>query len=206
MNITIKLFLTILRNKNTDLKTFRKAAYNLSQVLAQQALQVCKTEPTTVETPIAPVAQGLIRKQRTILVPILRSGITMLPAFLDYFETAVIAVVGLKRDEVTAQAHLYYSNIPILSSDDQIIILDPMIATGGTAIATIQLLQSKGITAKQIIFVAMVGAPQGMIAIKQEFPDLTLLVAGHDEGLTKDKFIIPGLGDFGDRFFGTLDE
>ena len=127
----------------------------------------------------------------------------MLSSFLTYFPNAFVGVVGLKRDEKTAIAHQYYCNIPPISDDMNIMIIDPMLATGGTSIATIQLLRDHGARDKQIYFVCMISAPEGIKAITQAAQDVTIITAITDEQLNDKKFIMPGLGDFGDRYFGT---
>jgi len=127
----------------------------------------------------------------------------MLRPFLHYYSSAKIGVVGLKRDEETAKAHLYYQNIPEITPQDKIIILDPMISTGGTGIETLKILENLGVEDKRVIFASIICAPEGIGAMLAEFPRLTILQAGIDEKLNQDKFIIPGLGDFGDRYYGT---
>jgi len=197
-----KIFLTVLRNKNITRPEFRETADTLSHLLANEAMTHIETKTINVETPIKKTT-GIALKPSVLLVPILRSGITMVHPFLHYFKDAKIGVVGLKRDEETAQANLYYNNIPPIKTDDQVIILDPMIATGGTGIETLKILTGMGIPQKNIIFASIVCSPEGIEAIKSQFPDITILTAGIDEKLNKDKFIVPGLGDFGDRYFGT---
>jgi len=204
MNKAIDLYLTKLRDKHTDREGFQQNAHMISNLMAQQTLLHIKTKDVEIETPVTPT-DGLERVQEVVLVPILRAGITMLPAFLHYFPGSDIAIVGLKRDEKTAIAHRYYDNFPPLNKNQQIIILDPMIATGGTGLATLNLLQEKGIEQKQILFISIVSAPEGIAAIKSKFPDITIITAATDEKLNDKKFIVPGLGDFGDRYFGTLD-
>lgn len=196
------IFLTILRNKTTKRTEFRRAAYALSSIIAHEIIAHLPTESITVKTPIN-TAQGIKLTHDVILVPILRSGITMLPAFLQYFEHAPIGIVGLKRDERTAQAHLYYQNFPPIRAIDNIIILDPMIATGGTGIATITLLKEHNIREDHIYFASLISSQEGITAIKNQFPAVTIITAAQDKELNPQKFIVPGLGDFGDRFFGT---
>jgi len=202
METAKKIFMTKLRDKTISRAEFRKTAEQLTNILAQEAMQHLQTESTNLETPLAQTT-GLKLANPVVLVPILRSGITMVHSFLHYFQNATIGVVGLKRDEQTAQAHWYYENFPPLSDKHQIIILDPMLATGGTALETLKKLQQHGIPQKKILFVAMVCAPEGLQAVQKEFPDVKIITAAVDEKLNKDKFIIPGLGDFGDRYFGT---
>jgi len=204
MNQAIELYLTKLRDKNTNRCKFQKAAHSISDLLAQQALLHLKTKTVSIQTPIAPTT-GIELTDEIVLVPILRSGITMVPAFLNYFPGAAIGVVGLKRDEKTAIAHLYYNNLPPLNKYQQIIILDPMIATGGTAVETLKLLKENGIHEDKILFVAIVSAPEGINTILTSFPGITIITASEDEKLNDKKLIVPGLGDFGDRYFGTLE-
>jgi len=155
-----------------------------------------------IQTPID-TATGIKLADPIVLVPILRSGITMLHAFTHYFPDASIGVVGLRRDEKTAIAHWYYENLPPLSKKEQVIILDPMIATGGTALETLKKLQEHGVPQEKILFVSMVCAPEGLEAIKAKFDQITIITAAVDDHLNAQKFIVPGLGDFGDRYFGT---
>jgi len=197
-----KIFSTILRDKTTTHPEFREAAHTLSQILAHEAIAHIETEQFNIETPIEKTA-GTRLKPSVILVPILRSGITMVHPFLHYFKNAKIGVVGLKRDEKTAQAHWYYENIPSIDKNTKIIILDPMIATGGTGIEVLKMLKERGVKEEDIIFASIVCSPEGINNIKSQFPNITILTAAVDEKLNKNKFIVPGLGDFGDRYFGT---
>lgn len=194
--------LTTLRDKTISRATFRQAAHRINELLAYEALQQCAQQRITVQTPLG-TAQGTQFKNNLVLVPILRSGLTMLAPFLEYFDNATVGVVGLKRDEKTAIAHLYYHHLPQITAEDQIIILDPMIATGGTGVTTIKMLIECGAQEANIMFVAIVGAPEGITHIQTTFPQITLVIAGHDEHLSKEKLVYPGLGDFGDRYFGT---
>src|SRR5690606_34130459 len=132
----------------------------------------------------------------TILVPILRSGMSMLPVFMSHFEQARVGVVGFKRDEKTAIAHEYYANVPPMSGNEDVIILDPMIATGGTAVAIIRLLLDRGVREDRIHFVAIIGSKEGLQRVHAAAPHITLICAAEDPHMNKDKFIVPGLGDF----------
>jgi len=202
MNKAINLYLTILRDQSTQRCKFQKTADTISELLAHQTLLHIKTKKIEIKTPVE-LAPGIERVDEIVLIPILRSGITMLPAFLKYFAGAGIGVVGLKRDEKTAIAHLYYKNLPPLNPNQQIIIIDPMIATGGTGIETLKLLQDDGVQENKILFVSIVSAPEGINKIRTSFPGITIITASEDEKLNTQKFIVPGLGDFGDRYFGT---
>jgi len=196
------VFLTILRDKYTTRPAFRNAARTLSQILAQEAMAHIATESVAIETPMEKTT-GIKLQPSITLIPILRSGITMVEPFLDYFTDAKIGVVGLKRDEKTAQAHLYYNNIPLIDKNTKIIILDPMIATGGTGIETLKILKEKGIQEKDIIFASIICSKDGIQKVQSQFPNITIITAAVDETLNQKKFIVPGLGDFGDRYFGT---
>lgn len=197
------IYLTKLRDKNTSISEFRQNAYAISHILAQEALTYIETEKTTIKTPLEETT-GIKIKPNIILLPILRSGMSMLLPFLDYYKEAKIGVIGLKRDEKTAIANLYYQNIPKIDKSETVIILDPMIATGGTGLATIKILTQLGIKEEKIIFASIINSTHGINAIKTEFPKITILQAGIDKILNKDKFIVPGLGDFGDRYYGTI--
>jgi uracil phosphoribosyltransferase len=202
MDTLLQYWMTILRDEKTERAVFRTASYQVARIMAYKIAQKISVQKLTVETPISS-ASGLTFTHSPLLVPILRSGMAMLPAFLDIFPDAPVGVVGLKRDEKTAIAHWYYENVPPFDPSSQIVILDPMIATGGTGIETLTFLAKKGALQKNIMYASIVSAPEGIELIKREFPEIDIMCAAQDKGLTKDKFIIPGLGDFGDRFFGT---
>jgi uracil phosphoribosyltransferase len=138
-----------------------------------------------------------------ILVPILRAGIALLPPFSAAFPQAPIGILGIQRDEKTAKASLYYQHLPSLDHHVHILILDPMIATGGTAILAIESLTAKGANSKKIHMVSILASKQGHDLLLKTFPDLDLTVLAIDPHLSKDKMILPGLGDFGDRYFDT---
>ncbi len=196
------LLFTILRNKDTSRGDFRGAAQRLARMLAAQAAGHLEKQKVGVETPLAKT-EGVALKHDTILVPFLRSGLVLLPAFEDVFPQAGVGFVGLVRDEKTALPREYYRKLPTIPKGADVLLLDPMIATGGSGLAALQMLTEAGVTQKQILFVAVISAPEGLQAIQKQFPNIHLLIAQEDAGLTKEKFIEPGLGDFGDRYFGT---
>lgn len=202
MNQVMNYYMSILRSQETNRRLFRMAAHRLADLLAAEVAKQLPTKTVSVQTPLAK-AEGIEYAGPHLIVPVLRSGIAMLSSFLNYFPDAFVGVVGLKRDEKTAIAHQYYCNIPPISDDMNIMIIDPMLATGGTSIATIQLLRDHGARDKQIYFVCMISAPEGIKAITQAAKDVTIITAITDEKLNDKKFIMPGLGDFGDRYFGT---
>ncbi|MFH0898134.1 MAG: uracil phosphoribosyltransferase [bacterium] len=203
MKSTMKdILITMLRDKTISRSMFRWTAERLTHILAGQAAAYVQTKNVAIQTPIA-AAQGIVFSKKIVLVPILRSGITMLSPFLQYFPDAVVGVVGLKRDEKTKKANWYYENLPSIGADDQVVILDPMLATGGTAIETITLLKKNGVAEEHILFVGIVSAPEGIKAVKTKFSQVKLLIAAEDEKLNSNAYIVPGLGDYGDRYFGT---
>jgi len=202
MNQAMNYYMSILRSKETTRPLFRETAHRLADLLAAEVAKILPTKSISVQTPFANT-QGVEYAGPHLIVPVLRSGIAMLPSFLNYFPDAYVGVVGLKRDEKTAIAHQYYCNIPPISDAMSIMIIDPMLATGGTSIATIQLLRDHGARDKQIYFVCMISAPEGIKAVNLAAKEVTILTAITDERLNDKKFNLPGLGDFGDRYFGT---
>ena len=202
INTMKQLLMSQLRNKKTSRSHFRYTAQRIAHVLAHEAAQHLAVQEIQIQTPLD-TTTGIQTADPIVLIPILRSGITLLPVFLQYFPDATVGVVGLQRDEKTAQAHWYYENLPPLNGTQQCIILDPMIATGGTGLETLNKLKQHGMTQDKMLFVSIVCAPEGLAVIRAEFPDITIITAAIDDHLNKEKFIVPGLGDFGDRYFGT---
>jgi len=202
MRTTKQVFTTILRNKETTMVDYRKATDAVASILACEAMEYIDHQSITIQTPLAPIS-GLQQKHSVVLLPVLRSGLTLLPAFLKYFENARVGFVGLARDEETAQAHWYYEKFPALTGDEYVIILEPMLATGGTGIEVLTKLEKQGIKQERIIFVSVVSAPEGLEKIYARFPNVKIITVSVDSHLNERKFIVPGLGDFGDRYFGT---
>ena len=204
MEHSIATLMTILRNKQTPIDQFRATAHQLALILAHEATAFIPTKTESIITPLEAPFTGTVWAQPITLVPILRSGLALLPAFLHYFPMANVGVVGLKRDEQTAIAHWYYKNIPPIPPESTVVILDPMIATGGSALATLDMPNNLGIKDHHVVFVGIISAKEGIDAIKQAYPNLTIITADCDPALNQSKYIVPGLGDFGDRYFGTL--
>lgn len=202
MNQAFSFFLSTLRDKNTSRAAFRRTAHVIADLLAQQAALHLKTKTIEIETPLQKTT-GVAWQAPIMVVPILRSGLALLPSFLKLFEEASVGVIGLKRDEKTHNAHLYYANIPPIKNPMNIIIIDPMLATGGTSCQTVQALIEKGALEHLILFVSIVSAPEGMKALSTAYPHITIITAAVDDRLNDNKYILPGLGDFGDRYFGT---
>lgn len=200
--------LAVLRNKKSSRSEFQIAAATVSKFLAIKTTRdVLPVRDVKIETPVGQAAGIIIDdREKILLVPILRSGLAMLPAFQEIIPNYDIGFVGQKRDEITAEPKEYYCNIPANSGSDiyRVVILDPMIATGGSAVATIKLLVEKYKIPQEIIYLAaIVAAPDGLKLLAKNFPYIAVFIAAIDKGLNNEKFIIPGLGDFGDRYYGS---
>ena len=197
-------FLAALRSKDTDMAGFRRASHQLSLVLASETLTRLRLRRELIETPMGPT-HARTRSKNVVLIPILRAGLGLLDGFLELIPGARIGMMGTKRDEETAEAHWYYENLPPISKTDHVILLDPMIATGGSALEAIDSLRKKGIREMQIIFVGVVASKQGLKRVQTAYPNVEFIVPAVDGKLNAQKFIVPGLGDFGDRYFGTIE-
>jgi uracil phosphoribosyltransferase len=198
-----KVLLSVLRDKNTDIKDFRSAAYKLSSLLAGQLSDHLEKASYQINTPTGNT-NGLKIKNDIVFIPILRSAIAMVDVFIKFFEYAKVGYLGLKRDEKTAIPQMYYKNLPEIKNTDDVVILDPMIATGGSGAKAIEILKENGVLEEKIIFVAIICSKFGVEHIKKLYPKIKIIFVAQDEVLNNEKFIVPGLGDFGDRFFGTL--
>lgn len=197
-----KVLLTIMRDRHVSRDHFRQAAEQLGTVLAIECAHHLQKKTTFVETPLAQT-HGVCLKHEVVLVPILRSGLVLLPPFLHFYPKATVGFIGTRRDEITANPHLYYSKLPPFDQDTPLLLLDPMIATGGSSVLAVRVLKQAGATEKQITLISFIASPQGIAHYQKECPEAGLIVAQVDEGLDEQSRIIPGLGDFGDRFFGT---
>jgi uracil phosphoribosyltransferase len=195
-------FLSILRDASTNPSEFRAAAFSLSKLLAAEAAELLPSRAEQITTPVG-VARGAYLAERVVLAAILRSALAMIPAFLELFSSAPIGFLGIKRDESTALARCYYQNIPDISPRDTVILLDPMIATGGSALLGLQTLKERGASMEHTLLVSILRTKQGSEAIAKHYPAVRQLSAAVDPELNAQQFIVPGLGDFGDRFFDT---
>lgn len=196
------LLITTLRDKNTTQGEYRSATEKLAFLLAVEVGQMLPKETFSVQSPMGP-ANGYKLKHNVVLVPVLRSGLALLYPFMRYFPNAKVGFVGMKRDEVTAEAHNYYINLPHIEPEDTVIILEPMLATGGSGAATIDILKKAGVKEEKILAVHVIAAPEGIQLVRSKHPNVRIHIAQVDESLNSKKFIVPGLGDFGDRYFGT---
>lgn len=192
--------LGILRQKDCPPHLFRQSVRRVASLMTSTLCATFATEAVEVETPLEIItAQRL--KNPVMLVPILRAGLGFLDGFLDVIPQATVAHIGLKRNEATLQPHTYYSNLPESVCDHDIILLDPMLATGGSAIEAVKQLRDAG--AKSIRFACLVAAPEGVEIFSRAWPDVPIYAASLDRCLNEHGYILPGLGDAGDRLFGT---
>lgn len=192
--------LTILRDKNTQTGEFRQHAAVVSKILIIEASKNFALRNHKIQTPLSPML-GKQLKEEVIIIPVLRAGLAMLFAVQDFLPSVPVGFIGLERDENTAIARKYYQKLPQLITAKQILILDPMLATGGSAQDTVLALYEKG--ARDISIVCIVSAPEGIERMQKNHPDIKIFTPVIDTHLNDKKYIVPGLGDFGDRYFGT---
>ena len=192
--------LTVIRRKETGTEEFRRHAGIVSKILLVEVMKGLGTVTVRIETPLSPMT-GKKLKDDVIVVPVLRAGLAMLFAIQDFLPSVSVGFIGLERDEKTAQAREYYQKLPKIFASHNVLVIDPMLATGGSFDDTVTLLKAKG--AKHITIVSIVSAPEGMKRMQKRHPDVAIVTAAVDSHLNDRKFIVPGLGDFGDRYFGT---
>jgi uracil phosphoribosyltransferase len=189
-----------LRDQDTTYEHFRRAARRISVLLAAEALRGIPTTDVTVQTVLG-TADGRRLGRGVVVVPVLRAGLGMLDAVVELVPGARVGHIGLQRDEATAIASKYYAKLPDSLPSSYVLMIDPMLATGGSAVAALQLLTDAG--ANDIRIVCIVAAPEGVAAVEQHFPSVSIYTPVVDRGLNDRKYIVPGLGDFGDRLYGT---
>jgi uracil phosphoribosyltransferase len=192
--------LTLLRDVETNPKKFRELVRELAGLLAYEATMDLSIDPVEVQTPLT-TTTGAVLKEKVGLVPILRSGLGMVEGVWEILSSAEVWHIGLYRDEKTLKPVQYYNKLPVMPTVTVCLILDPMLATGGSAIATVDILKNWG--AKKIKFVGLIGAPEGIAALHARHPDIPIHLAAVDDHLNERGYIVPGLGDAGDRQFGT---
>ena len=194
--------LSLLRDKNTKTADFRMAADHLGTLLSYEVASILEEDVHPIETPLTSTT-GYKIKQNVILIPILRAGLSLLYPFMKLFPSSSVGFAGIKRDEATALPHLYYKNLPPIKPTDAVLILDPMIATGGSGGLLIEMLKKLGVQEKNMIYAGVIAAPEGIESLKKAAPGMRVVCIEVDERLNDEKYIVPGLGDFGDRYFGT---
>ncbi len=192
--------LTKLRSTGTNPKKFRELVREIAGLLAYEATADLATTPTEVQTPLA-IAKGGELLEKIGLVPILRAGLGMVEGVWELMPSAEVWHIGLYRDEKTLKPVQYYNKLPVAPTVGVCLILDPMLATGGSAVATIDILKAWGV--KKIKFVGLIGAPEGIARVTAAHPDVPIHLAAIDDHLNERGYIVPGLGDAGDRQFGT---
>ncbi|WP_314010410.1 uracil phosphoribosyltransferase [Pseudostreptobacillus hongkongensis] len=192
--------ISILRNINTDTKLFRESLNEIASLMVYEATKDLKLKTITVETPIQKT-ETLVLDEPVTIVPILRAGLGMVDALLALIPNAKVGHLGVYRNEETFEPTYYYAKMPTNILESKVLIVDPMLATGGSIIYTIDYL--KEMEVKNISVLSIIGAPEGIEAITKKHPDINLYIAAIDKGLNEHKYIYPGLGDAGDRIFGT---
>ena len=193
--------LVTLRDHRTTADHFRRAATRISVLLAAEALRHLPTRAVSVDTPLG-AADGRQVGVDVVVVPVLRAGLGMLDAVLELVPGARVGHIGLQRDEITAVASQYYSKLPARLDSSYVVMIDPMLATGGSAVAALDLLARAGAQAVRIV--CIVAAPEGVALVERRHPAVEIYTPVVDRSLNQQKFIVPGLGDFGDRLYGTV--
>ena len=193
--------LAILRNKNTSVKEFRELVSEISGLMCYEATRNLPTMEVEVETPITTAKCQMLSGKKLAIVPILRAGLGMVDAMVDLIPAAKSGHIGLYRDPETHKPVEYYCKLPDDISNRQVYVVDPMLATGGSAVAAIDFLKQHG--CKNIIMMNVIGCPEGVKTVQEAHPDVEMYLAALDEKLNEHDYIVPGLGDAGDRIFGT---
>ena len=193
--------LAILRSRKTGVKEFRELVSEIAGLMCYEATRNLPTEEVIVQTPVAKATCRKLAGKKLAIIPILRAGLGMVDAMLDLIPSAKVGHIGLYRDPETHQPVEYYCKLPEDIGARQVFVVDPMLATGGSAIAAIDFLKKHG--CKNIIMMNVIGCPEGVKAVQDAHPDVDLYLAAIDEKLNEHAYIVPGLGDAGDRIFGT---
>lgn len=195
--------LTIIRQTTTGTKDFREVVSEIAMLMAYEVTRDMPLEDIEIETPLVKSVQKTLSGKKVAIIPILRAGLGMVDGFLAMLPAAKVGHVGLYRDEETFEPHEYFVKLPADIKERQLFVVDPMLATGGSAIAAIQALEKRGAKPSNIKFVCLVAAPEGVKVLNEAYPDVEIVVAALDERLNENGYILPGLGDAGDRLFGT---
>ncbi len=192
---------TILRQTSTSNKEFRESVEEITMLMCYEALRDLPLEEVEIETPIQKTRKMVLKGKKIAIVPILRAGLGMVNGILNLVPVAKVGHIGMYRDEETLQPHEYYCKLPEDIDDRLIVVVDPMLATGGSAVDAITQIKSYG--GKNIKFLCLIAAPEGIDALSKSHPDVDIFCANVDECLNENGYIVPGLGDAGDRIFGT---
>lgn len=192
---------TMLRNRDTDTKNFRELVEELSMLMAYEVTRNLPLKEVDIVTPMGPMVAHMLGDKKITLVPVLRAGLGMVPGMQRIIPQARVGHVGLYRDHDTLEPIEYYFKMPSDVADSEVIMLDPMLATGGSAVASITQLKKRGV--KHILWMSIIAAAEGVRRINEEHPDVEVFCAALDADLNDQAYIVPGLGDAGDRLFGT---
>lgn len=192
---------SLLRNKNTGTKEFKELVSEIATLLCYEATRDLPTEEVEITTPIAVAKTRMLAGRKLALVPILRAGLGMVDGMLALIPAAKVGHIGMYRDEKTLEPVEYYCKLPEDIAEREVIVLDPMLATGGSACDAITQIKKRG--AKNIKYIGIIAAPEGLKRLQETHPDVDIYVASLDERLNENGYIVPGLGDAGDRIFGT---
>ena len=193
--------LAIIRKTTTGVKEFREIVSEIAMLMCYDATRDLQTRTKTIETPVAKAKVKVLAGKKLAIVPILRAGLGMVDGMLSLIPSAKVGHIGLYRDPVTHEPIEYYCKLPEDIENRDVIIVDPMLATGGSASAAVTFLKKRGVTSIKVLNI--IAAPEGVEKLMSDHPDIQLYVAALDEKLNENKYIIPGLGDAGDRIFGT---
>lgn len=193
--------LTIIRDKNCGTKVFREVVNEIAMLMAYEVSRDMPLEPIEIETPMGKTTQHVLTGKKVAIIPILRAGIGMVDGMLELIPAAKVGHIGMYRDHDSLEPVEYFVKLPSDISTRQLLVVDPMLATGGSAILAVDALKKRGGT--NIKFVCLVAAPEGVKALQEAHPDVDIITAGLDEKLDENGYIFPGLGDAGDRLFGT---
>ena len=193
--------LSLLRDRHTDVRDFRELAQEISMLMAFEAMRDLTLEPVAIETPVAKAQAQRLSGKKLALVAILRAGLVMVDGILRLVPAARVGHIGLYRNPKTLEPVEYYNKLPSDIAERDVFLLDPMLATGGSAAAAITILKALGATRVRLL--CILGAPEGIAAVHGEHPDVEIILAARDERLNERGYIVPGLGDAGDRIYGT---
>ncbi len=193
--------LSLLRSVDTDTRDFRALAQEIANLVCYEATKYLPTEAVEIETPLAKMQGRQVSGKKVGVVPILRAGLGMLDGVLQLLPVARVGFIGLYRDEETLEPHSYYEKLPPDLMDREVLLLDPMLATGGSVSAAVSLIKGHGATSIKLL--SIIAAPEGIERVQSDHPDVDIFVAQIDDHLNENGYIVPGLGDAGDRLYGT---
>nr|WP_319217489.1 uracil phosphoribosyltransferase [uncultured Trichococcus sp.] len=195
--------LTIIREKECGTKVFREVVSEIAMLMAYEVTRDMPLEDIEIETPLVKTIQKTLSGKKVAIIPILRAGLGMVDGFLAMLPAAKVGHIGMYRDHETLEPVEYFVKLPTDIQERQLFIVDPMLATGGSAIAAIEALEKRGASPSSMKFICLVAAPEGVEALHAAYPDVDIYAASLDERLDENSYILPGLGDAGDRLFGT---